>query len=299
MVPEEIKSFNKRRKRSHFYRKPTDVEYTALALLRLSRCDEDYWIRPTTTVEWRKQAPTTTARISASDSVNVIKDIEQCSPPAQKHESHECDVCVKSVLSHQALGGYKISHLDSSQFATATCPTISPDAAEIVEDVNPAVASTSERTGALASTGDDKKSTEPFCPTITASPPAQNHESHECDVCGKSFLTYQALGGHKTSHRDRAQFATTTAITIASNVSYLNPSGRIHECHKCYKTFSTGQALGGHMRRHYDKLISSCKKTNVMTSAGGASSHCNSNGHVVHDFDLNLPALPEDESPIP
>ncbi|CAA2987028.1 zinc finger ZAT10-like [Olea europaea subsp. europaea] len=288
MVTEGSKSFNKR-KRSHFYRKPTDVEYTALALLRLSRCDDAYWAHPTTTVEWRKPAPTTTVGIYASASVNVMKGIEIYPPPAQKHESH------------QALGDQETSHRDCSQFATATCPTISPTAAEIIEDVNPAVASTSERTkSALASIGDDKKSTNPFYyPTIMASSVDQKHESHECDVCGKCFLSFQALGGHKTGHRDRAQFAATTAITNASNIPHLNPGGRIHECNKCHKTFTTGQALGGHMRLHYEGVIISGKKTGVMKSEGGASSHCNSNGHLGHDFDLNLPALPEDESSIP
>ncbi|XP_022897552.1 uncharacterized protein LOC111411230 [Olea europaea var. sylvestris] len=278
MVTEGLKSF-KKRKRSHFYRKPTDVEYTALALLRLSRCDDAYWTRSTTTGEWRKPAPTTTAGISASALVNVMNDIETYPPPAQKQESH------------QALGDQETSHSDCSQFATATCPTISQAAAEIREDVNPAVASTSERTkSAFASIGDEKKSTDPFYySAIIASSVDQKHESHECDVCGKCFLSYQALGGHKTSHRDRAQFVATAAIT----------SGRIHEYNRCYKTFSTGQALGGHMRRHYEGVISNGKKTNVIPSDGGASSHCNSNGHVVHDFDLNLPALPEDESPNP
>ncbi|XP_022897335.1 zinc finger protein 1-like [Olea europaea var. sylvestris] len=289
MVTEGLKSFNKR-KRSHFYRKPTDVEYTALALLKLSRCDDAYWTRPANTVEWRKPAPTTTIGIYASASVNVMNGIENYPPPAQKHESH------------QALGGHETSHRDCSQFATTTCPTISQAAAEIREDENPAVASTSERTkSALASIGDDKKSTDPFYyPSVIASSVDRKHESHECDMCGKCFLSYQALGGHKTSHRDRAQFAATTTITNASNVSHLNPSGRIHECNKCYKNFSTGQALGGHMRRHYAGVISSSgKKTTVITSDVGASSHCNSNGHLAHDFDLNLPALPDDESPNP
>ncbi|XP_022897338.1 zinc finger protein AZF2-like [Olea europaea var. sylvestris] len=288
MVTEGLKSFNKRR-RSHFYRKPTDVEYTALALLKLSRYDNAYWTRPTTTVEWRKPAPKTTVGIYASASVNVMNGIEIYPPPAQKHESHH------------ALGDQETSHSDCSQFATSACPTISQADAEIREDVNPAVASTSERTkSALASIGDDKKSTDPFYyPTVIASPVGQKHESHECDVCGKCFLSYQALGGHKTSHRDRAQFAATTAITNAYNISPLNLSGRIHECNKCYKTFSTGQALGGHMRWHYEGVISRNKKTNVITSDGSTSSHCNSNVHVAHDFDLNLPALPEDEIPIP
>ncbi|CAA3026958.1 zinc finger ZAT10-like [Olea europaea subsp. europaea] len=152
---------------------------------------------------------------------------------------------------------------------------------ELIKDVlNPAttaVTTTSERIAALASSDDDKKSMEPFLL-----------------VCGKSFSSYQALGGHKTSHRDRSQFATTTAITSTSNISYLNPSGRIHKCHVCNQTFTTGQALGGHMRRHYEGEIKGGKKTSGITSRGGAFSQCNSNGRTITvDFNLNQPALLE------
>ncbi|CAI9769157.1 unnamed protein product [Fraxinus pennsylvanica] len=134
--------------------------------------------------------------------------------------------------------------------------TIAATAAELIEDVlNPAsaaVTTTRERTGALASAGADKKSIEPFSPTIIASPLDQNR-SYICSVCGNSFSSYQALGGHKTRHRDRSQFAPTTAITNTTNISYLNPSCRIHKCNVCNKTFTTNQALGGHMRKHYEE----------------------------------------------
>ncbi|CAE6075670.1 unnamed protein product [Arabidopsis arenosa] len=52
------------------------------------------------------------------------------------------------------------------------------------------------------------------------SPPSDQQKDYKCSVCGKSFPSYQALGGHKTSHR--------------------KPS------------FPSGQALGGHKRCHYD-----------------------------------------------
>ncbi|CAA2987027.1 zinc finger AZF2-like [Olea europaea subsp. europaea] len=74
---------------------------------------------------------------------------------------------------------------------------------ELIEDVlNPAtnaVATTRERTAALASAGDDKKSMEPFSPTIIASPLDRNMP-YICSLCRESFSSYQALGGHKTSH---------------------------------------------------------------------------------------------------
>ncbi|KAL2552366.1 zinc finger protein AZF2-like [Forsythia ovata] len=136
------------------------------------------------------------------------------------------------------------------------------------------VATTSERTAPLASS-DDKKPVEPFSPAITASPLAKI-VSHTCNKCGKSFSTGQALGGHRTSHR--------------------NPSGRIHQCFICNKIFTTGQALGGHKTSHRDRgkkgsAINS--EGSAITSEGSDSSHSNSNGRTPHDFDLNLPAAPE------
>ncbi|KAL2552377.1 Zinc finger protein ZAT10 [Forsythia ovata] len=129
------------------------------------------------------------------------------------------------------------------------------------------IAATSERIAPLASR-DDKKPVEPFSPAITASPLAKN-VSHTCNKYGKSFSTGQALGGHRTSHR--------------------NPSGRIHKCFTCNKIFTTGQALGGQKTSHRDRG----KKGSVITSEGSDSSHGNSNGRTPHDFDLNLPAAPE------
>ncbi|KAL2454654.1 Zinc finger protein ZAT10 [Abeliophyllum distichum] len=129
------------------------------------------------------------------------------------------------------------------------------------------IAATIERTVPLASSN-DKKPVEPFSPAIIASPLAKN-VSHACNKCGKSFPTGQALGGHITSHR--------------------NPSCRIHQCLTCNKTFPTGQALGGHRTSHRDRS----KKDSAITSEESDSSHCNSNGRIPHDFDLNLPAAPE------
>ncbi|OIT22250.1 PREDICTED: zinc finger protein ZAT10-like [Nicotiana attenuata] len=80
--------------------------------------------------------------------------------------------------------------------------------------------------------------------------------SYKCSVCNKSFASYQALGGHKASHRNK--HSTTTAATVSddnSTSTSLNPSARSHECSICHKYFPTGQALGGHKRRHYEGKI--------------------------------------------
>jgi hypothetical protein len=119
--------------------------------------------------------------------------------------------------------------------------------------------------------------------------PAQDHS---CSVCGKAFASYQALGGHKASHRpkppppqaaiepagvDEPSAARAATPALSSSTS-SGVAGKVHECSVCKKTFPTGQALGGHKRCHYEGPI------------GGGSAIAAATGRR---FDLNLPALPD------
>ncbi|CAA2952787.1 zinc finger ZAT10-like [Olea europaea subsp. europaea] len=124
---------------------------------------------------------------------------------------------------------------------------------------------------------------------------------YKCSVCNRAFGSYQALGGHKASHRklsggdEHSTNTTSSAATItasATTTSASNHSGRVHECSICHKCFPTGQALGGHKRCHYEGGAPSnnggaAGSSVVMSSEGVGST-------VTHlDFDLNKPALPE------
>ncbi|KAJ4791522.1 Zinc finger family protein [Rhynchospora pubera] len=91
-------------------------------------------------------------------------------------------------------------------------------------------------------------------------------QSYQCSVCGKSFGSYQALGGHKTSHR-KPVLGDDAAPGSASSAAGVDRV-KVHQCSICLRTFPSGQALGGHKRLHYE---------------GGAAAKSK------FEFDLNMP----------
>ncbi|CAJ2675359.1 zinc finger protein ZAT10-like [Trifolium pratense] len=131
-----------------------------------------------------------------------------------------------------------------------------------------------------------------------------NKHSYKCSVCNKEFSSYQALGGHKASHRKNSTTAAGTAgvdeqstssaatTTSSANTAVGNGGGvRSHECSICHKSFPTGQALGGHKRRHYEGTVGG----NGGGGGGSAATTTVSEVGSTHtrDFDLNIPAFPE------
>ncbi|KAA8515908.1 hypothetical protein F0562_019087 [Nyssa sinensis] len=78
---------------------------------------------------------------------------------------------------------------------------------------------------------------------------------YKCETCKRVFRSYQALGGHRASHKkmkvnhgisklEASEFETRNAGTSKM------VEEKIHECPVCYRVFSSGQALGGHKRSH-------------------------------------------------
>jgi hypothetical protein len=89
-----------------------------------------------------------------------------------------------------------------------------------------------------------------------------------CRTCSRAFPSFQALGGHRTSHlragrhgldlgvvgaRALKQHKQQAANANANGCEGGNKQQRRHECNVCGLGFEMGQALGGHMRRHREE----------------------------------------------
>ncbi|KQK14407.1 zinc finger protein 36 [Brachypodium distachyon] len=118
-----------------------------------------------------------------------------------------------------------------------------------------------------------------WCPPA----PAAEELRFRCMVCGKAFASYQALGGHKSSHRKSPPAASAAADNSQSYETSSGGSSGPHQCTICGRGFSTGQALGGHKRCHY------WDGTSVSVSANSASGVTTRRNL----FDLNLLPVPE------
>lgn len=65
----------------------------------------------------------------------------------------------------------------------------------------------------------------------------------ECKTCNRQFPSFQALGGHRASHKK-------PRLIDDQHNRVQGAKPRVHECSICSMEFAIGQALGGHMRRH-------------------------------------------------
>ncbi|XP_015084641.1 zinc finger protein ZAT1-like [Solanum pennellii] len=119
-----------------------------------------------------------------------------------------------------------------------------------------------------------------------------NPKQHQCGICYKVLKTSQALGSHKTIHKNRNNYdddddeeeqprkiSSKKKLKLVSNVDE-----KLHECPFCGKFFQSGQALGGHKRSH---LI-------VVVSSSTLSGSCSSTTLPNRFIDLNMPAPIED-----
>ncbi|KAJ1392209.1 Zinc finger C2H2-type [Sesbania bispinosa] len=144
---------------------------------------------------------------------------------------------------------------------------------------------------------------------------------YECKTCNRCFPSFQALGGHRASHKKPKANGNCTeekkAVTAFVNDDHYGPTintilslqltnrgsytatttaaitkSKVHECSICGAEFSSGQALGGHMRRHRTHVTTSTTTSSM--SGGSPESQEAKKPRNVLKLDLNLPA-PEDD----
>lgn len=127
--------------------------------------------------------------------------------------------------------------------------------------------------------------------------PSQHQNSdaliYECKTCSRSFPSFQALGGHRASHK-KLKTEPEPLQLAGVGLSLQTPCNKlkVHACGFCGAEFSSGQALGGHMRRHRS-LIAGGGSTPATQSA---SSH-EPPRSLQLCLDLNLPAAEEQQDP--
>ncbi|KAI4996820.1 hypothetical protein ZWY2020_052164 [Hordeum vulgare] len=74
--------------------------------------------------------------------------------------------------------------------------------------------------------------------------------AYECRTCGRRFATFQALGGHRTSHKRPRVRAHGLDLLLGARPGKATAPVQLHRCGTCGQAFPTRQALGGHLRGH-------------------------------------------------
>ncbi|XP_021289687.1 zinc finger protein ZAT11-like [Herrania umbratica] len=116
-------------------------------------------------------------------------------------------------------------------------------------------------------------------------------EVFECKTCHRRFSSFQALGGHRASHK-RPKLMGEKASEQTQFLS-LSTKPKTHECSICGQEFSMGQALGGHMRRHRAAMNESSFSPFPVVSTVPVLKRSNSSKRIAC-LDLNLTPLEND-----
>lgn len=126
--------------------------------------------------------------------------------------------------------------------------------------------------------------------------PKSSRGKYKCETCKKVFKSYQALGGHRASHKKIK--AASASNPNPNRIVYVpepdpeinNNAGtssfvKTHECPVCFRVFSSGQALGGHKRSHVtgSAAINNTPPVKSLAKLGD------------NMIDLNLPAPVDDD----
>ncbi|XP_066400313.1 zinc finger protein ZAT9-like [Miscanthus floridulus] len=154
---------------------------------------------------------------------------------------------------------------------------------------------------------------------------APKRTRYECPGCGKVFSSYQALGGHRASHKRINASCSSPKVTPAASsapepstetyasFNTLSPSvspdsvaigfgkpkdeavaDAKFECAVCFRVFASGQALGWHKRSHL--MPSESDDVELYYVNGAGADHQEQHSAAADGFlDLNFPpAAPEE-----
>lgn len=131
----------------------------------------------------------------------------------------------------------------------------------------------------------DGRIVNPGLETTACKVPVRARKHHVCDLCERSFRSYQALGGHKAHHKDDLFSANVDSLVVRAERK-RGCCSLVHRCPFCNKSFSKGQALGGH-KRH-------CRRPGDETTYPGGG-QVGLDESMMLSFDLN--ELPPESVP--
>ncbi|EEF50320.1 zinc finger protein, putative [Ricinus communis] len=249
-------------------------------------------------------------------------------------EKHKCKLCLKSFSNGRALGGHMRSHM-------LNLPVLQKQQQhppeEDDDDDRPPTIQLGENTESASSSSSSSSSEEEDKPQHHQEQEQEQDDQEEeeeeeaersieetdesdefkscktrikgkyrCETCKKVFKSYQALGGHRASHKKLKLHSPIQEreLETENNNNNAATSGsvsvkKIHECPYCFRVFSSGQALGGHKRSHVVTGIATAAAATTTTRAIATATPARSSiATKVEDnlnlIDLNLPA-PIDE----
>ncbi|KAL2230281.1 zinc finger protein ZAT12-like [Sesamum indicum] len=108
-----------------------------------------------------------------------------------------------------------------------------------------------------------------------------------CKTCNRQFPSFQALGGHRASHKKPRLMAGDESLQRPLSP----PKPKTHECSICGLEFPIGQALGGHMRRHRAGAVADDQNLRAAPAVSEAPIVKRANSRRVLCMDLNLTPL--------